>query len=65
MSVKKASLLLSFTLLLSNLLGFFRNIILAKFVTPFEYLDAYFAAFKWPDLIFNLLILGAVSTALV
>lgn len=63
--LKKAGIFLSFTLLLSNILGFIRNIALAKFVTPFENLDAYFAAFRWPDFIFNILILGAITTVFV
>ncbi len=64
-SYKKAGLILAVTLFLSNVLGFFRNVVLAKSVAPFEYLDAYFAAFKWPDLAFNILILGAISTVFV
>jgi putative peptidoglycan lipid II flippase len=52
------------TLLASNILGLVRDRFLAQKI-PTELLDTYFAAFRIPDLIFNVLILGALSAALI
>lgn len=52
------------TLLMSNLLGLVRDRFLAQKI-PTDLLDTYFAAFRIPDLIFNVLILGALSAALI
>lgn len=59
-----STLLLIVTLLASNVLGMIRDRVL---VTLFEtrMLDTYYAAFRIPDLIFNLLILGALSAAII
>ena len=63
-SVKGASIILIITLALSNLLGVFRDHFLAQKI-PTDRLDIYFAAFRLPDLIFNILILGSVAAAFV
>jgi putative peptidoglycan lipid II flippase len=63
--IKSATLLLTFTLLLSNVLGLLRNILLASQATSLTQLDTYYAAFRLPDLIFNLLVLGSVSSAFI
>jgi len=63
-SVKDASLILIVTLALSNVLGVFRDHFLAQKI-PTDRLDVYFAAFRLPDLIFNILILGSVAAAFV
>ncbi len=63
-SIKGASLILMATLVVSNILGLFRNRFLAQKITPPD-LDTYLAAFRIPDLIFNLLILGAISSAFI
>ncbi len=63
-SIKGASLILMATLVVSNILGLFRNRFLAQKITPSD-LDTYLAAFRIPDLIFNLLILGAISSAFI
>src|SRR3989304_8064955 len=63
-SIKGASLILMATLVSSNILGLFRNRFLAQKITPAN-LDTYLAAFRIPDLIFNLLILGAISSAFI
>ena len=52
------------TMVLSNILGLFRNRFLAQKI-PSADLDTYLAAFRIPDLIFNLLILGAISSAFI
>lgn len=63
-SFKGASVILIITLFLSNLLGVFRDHFLAQKI-PTSLLDTYYAAFRLPDLIFNLLILGAISSAFI
>jgi len=51
--------------LVSRLFGLIRDRTLAAHFGAGDVLDAYFAAFKIPDLIFNLLILGALSSAFI
>ena len=63
-SIKGASLILIITLALSNILGVIRDHFLAKSI-PTDRLDIYFAAFRLPDLIFNVLILGSIAAAFV
>lgn len=63
-SVRGASLILIFTMTLSNVLGMLRDHFLAGNIKTSE-LDVYFAAFRIPDLIFNFLILGAITSAFI
>jgi len=63
-SVRSASVILVITLTLSNVLGLLRDRFLATYI-PTSELDIYFAAFRIPDLIFNFLILGAISSAFI
>ena len=50
---------------LSRLLGLFRDRLLSSSFGAGQILDAYYAAFRLPDLIFNTLILGALSSAFI
>ena len=63
-SLKGATSFLALTLLISNILGLLRNVVLASRFSPSE-LDIYFAAFQIPNLIFNLLVFGAITTAFI
>lgn len=63
-SIKGATIILVVTLLLSNILGLIRDHFLAQKI-PTSILDTYYAAFRIPDFIFNLFILGAISAALI
>jgi putative peptidoglycan lipid II flippase len=63
-SVRGASLILMITLTLSNILGLFRDRFLTKNISTFD-LDIYYAAFRIPDLVFNFLILGAITAAFI
>lgn len=70
MSLRRASILLGLSALFSRLLGVLRDHLLARTfgATSGEglyNLDAYYAAFRVPDLLYNLLIFGAVSAAFV
>ena len=63
-SVRGASILLIITLTLSNVLGLFRDRFLTKNIATYN-LDIYYASFRIPDLIFNFLILGAITSAFI
>jgi len=55
---------LIFTMALSNILGLLRDHFLARNIATAD-LDIYYAAFRIPDLIFNILIFGAISAAFI
>lgn len=63
-SIKGATTILMATLFLSNILGFLRDRFLAQKIPAAE-ADIYFNAFRLPDFVFNVLILGAVTTAFI
>lgn len=63
-SVRGATGILVVTLLISNILGVVRDHYIAQKI-PTTLLDTYYAAFRIPDLIFNLLILGAIAAAFI
>ncbi len=63
--LRSATVLLVITLFFSNVLGLLRNILLASQAHALAQLDPYYAAFRLPDLIFNILILGAISSAFI
>ncbi len=61
----RAGFILSVTFLVSRALGYLRTVVLgATFGTGAE-LDAFFAAFRVPDLIFQLVAAGAMGSALI
>lgn len=64
-SVASAAFLITAAGLLSRILGLFRDRLLASTFGAGDTLDAYYAAFRIPDLIYNLLILGALSAAFI
>lgn len=64
-SITVAAILVALSSLLSRLLGVYRDRILAGEFGAGEILDSYYAAFRVPDLIFNLLVLGALSAGLI
>jgi len=64
-SITIAATLVAFSSLLSRLLGIFRDRILAGEFGAGNILDVYYAAFRVPDLIFNLLVLGALSAGFI
>lgn len=59
-----ASIIAGFTVL-SKILGLLRDRLFASTFGPGQTLDAYYAAFRIPDFIFNLIVLGTVSAAFV
>ncbi|MCX6809090.1 MAG: murein biosynthesis integral membrane protein MurJ [Candidatus Berkelbacteria bacterium] len=63
-SIRSASIVLIITLTLSNILGLLRDRFLTKNIDTYH-LDIYYASFRLPDLIFNFLILGAITAAFI
>jgi len=64
-SITAAAFLVAASSLLSRILGIFRDRILAGEFGASDTLDIYYAAFRIPDLIFNLLVLGALSAGFI
>jgi putative peptidoglycan lipid II flippase len=58
-----AAALVAVSSLLSRLLGLFRDRLFAEHFGAGPELDAYFAAYRIPDIIFNLLVLGTLTAA--
>ncbi len=63
-SYVSASIILIITLFLSNVLGVLRDHYLTQKILTDD-LSTYYAAFRIPDLLFNVLILGAISSAFI
>ncbi|MFA5871202.1 MAG: murein biosynthesis integral membrane protein MurJ [Parcubacteria group bacterium] len=64
-SISSAALIIATAGILSRVLGLLRDRILASHFGAGDNLDVYYAAFRVPDLIYNLLILGALSSAFI
>ncbi len=61
----RAGLIVSAAFLASRVLGWVRTIVIVRSGGSLEELDAFFAAFRIPDLIFQLVAAGALSSALI
>lgn len=64
-SIAAAAFIISLAGVASRILGLFRDRILASQFGAGDTLDAYYAAFRIPDLIYNLIIVGALSAAFI
>ena len=64
-SITGAAIIISGATLVSRLVGLIRDRIFAHNFGAGPVMDAYYAAFKIPDLIYNLLIIGALSAAFI
>ncbi len=64
-SVGSAALLIAFAGIASRFLGLVRDRVLASHFGAGDVLDAYYTAFRLPDLIYGFLVLGALSAAFV
>jgi putative peptidoglycan lipid II flippase len=64
-SITSAAIIIGGLSVASRFLGIFRDRVLAGQFGAGDVLDAYYAAFRLPDLVYNLLILGAVSAGLI
>ncbi len=61
----KAASMLAFFGLLSRVVGLLRDRILASHFGASQVLDVYYSAFRIPDFIFNLIVSGAIASALI
>ena len=64
-SITGAAIIISGATLVSRLVGLLRDRIFAHYFGAGPIMDAYYAAFKIPDLIYNLLIIGALSAGFI
>jgi len=64
-TVLSAAFILAITALLSRVLGLVRDRLLAGKFGAGDELDIYFTAFRLPDLIYSIMIMGAISSALI
>lgn len=64
-TITSAAVIIGGLSLISRFLGIFRDRILAAEFGAGDALDIYYAAFRLPDLVYNLLVLGAVSAGLI
>lgn len=64
-TLTRGALILAISSFVSRILGLIRDRLFASTFGAGDDLDAYYAAFRIPDFIFNLLILGALSSAFV
>ncbi|MFA6973236.1 MAG: murein biosynthesis integral membrane protein MurJ [Parcubacteria group bacterium] len=64
-SVIASAFIITVAGVIGNVLGLFRDRMLASNFGAGDTLDVYYAAFRIPDLIYNLLILGALSAAFI
>lgn len=64
-SITSAAVIIGGLSLASRFLGIVRDRILASQFGAGDILDTYYAAFRLPDMVYNLLILGAVSAGLI
>lgn len=65
LTIGNAAFILAVTGLASNVLGLYRERMIAGFFGAGRMTDAFYASFRLPDMIFNLLILGALSSAFI
>ncbi|PIR95050.1 hypothetical protein COT95_00805, partial [Candidatus Falkowbacteria bacterium CG10_big_fil_rev_8_21_14_0_10_37_6] len=64
-SITSAAIIVAAASVASRFLGIFRDRILASEFGAGDVLDMYYAAFRVPDLVFNLLVLGALSAGFI
>jgi putative peptidoglycan lipid II flippase len=64
-TIARAGLIVSGAFLVSRILGYVRVLVIADQFGATPELDAFFAAFRLPDLIFQLVAAGALSSALI
>ena len=64
-TIAGGAIIIAFFSLLSRILGLLRDRLLFSTFGAGDVLDTYYAAFRLPDLIFNTLVLGALSAAFI
>lgn len=64
-TIARAGLIVTASFALSRVLGYLRYVVMAAVVPDERQLDAFFAAFRIPDFLFQLVAAGALSSALI
>lgn len=64
-TVMGAAIVIGFATLASRIIGILRDRVFAHYFGVGPIMDAYYASFKIPDLVYNLLIAGALSSAFI
>src|SRR3990167_1518538 len=64
-AIGSSAVLLAVAMIIAKFLGFFRDRLLTSYFGADRLLDVYYTAFKLPDFIFNILVLGALSSSFV
>ena len=64
-NLSRAAFIIGFASLLSRILGLLRDRVLAAHFGAGPVLDSYYAAFRLPDFIYNLIVLGALSAGFI
>jgi putative peptidoglycan lipid II flippase len=64
-ALARAGLIVTVLFLLSRVLGYLRYVVIANAVPDPSQLDAFFAAFRIPDFLFQLVAAGALSSAMI
>jgi putative peptidoglycan lipid II flippase len=64
-AVRRATIIIAVFSIVAKILGLARDAVFSNKFGTSEIMDAYFAAFRLPDFIFNLLILGTFSVAFI
>lgn len=64
-SIRRATLVIAIFSVAAKIIGLARDAVFSNIFGTSEVIDAYFAAFRLPDFIFNLLILGTFSVAFI
>jgi putative peptidoglycan lipid II flippase len=64
-ALARAGLIVTLLFLVSRILGYVRYVVIAQAVPDAAQLDAFFAAFRIPDFLFQLVAAGALSSALI
>lgn len=64
-TITGGAILIAFFSVVSKIVGLLRDRLLATYFGAGDTLDVYYAAFKLPDLVFNTLVLGALSAAFI
>lgn len=65
LSIMGGAIIIGSASVLSRILGLVRDRLLSTTIGPGELLDSYFTAFKIPDFIFNIFVLGVMSASFV
>src|SRR3954454_10666653 len=64
-TIARAGVIVTVAIVISRVLGYLRYVVIGRAIDDPAQLDAFFAAFRLPDFLFQLVAAGALSSALV